>query len=145
MHHKDNICLVKTSSIQCHAGALCIELCLDRRRRWRSKAGEYEGHKGIQSTDVPCLNVLLHKAIIVDDILGRPCVGLDARLPRNVDGCIESPPACDCVVICYLHMCRMKLMVPYSSASSVEFMAMTAPIPCITKSTYRLAGKACSK
>lgn len=92
-------------------GALCIELCLDRRRRRRSKAGEYEGHKGIQSTDVPRLNVLLHKAITVDDILGGPCVGLDAWLSRNVDGCIESPPACDGVVICYLHMCRIKPIV----------------------------------
>ena len=95
-------------------GALCIELCLDRGRRRCSKAGEYEGHKGIQSADVPRLNVLLHKAITIDDILGAPCVGLDARLPRNIDGCIESPPACDCVVICYLHMCSMKLMASTS-------------------------------
>ena len=114
-------------------GALCIELCLDRRRRRRSKAGEYEGHKGIQSTDVPRLNVLLHKAITADDILGGPCVGLDARLPRNVDGCIKCPSACDCMVICYLHMCRMKLMVPYSSAHSAEIMAMTAPVHLVTQ------------
>ena len=80
------------------------------RRRWGcTKAGEYERHKRIQCADVPGLNVLLHKAVITDDIFGGPSVRLDARPPWDVDGSVKAPPACDCVRICHLRVTEPQL------------------------------------